>query len=316
MRKKNISFILQSHSSAQSKQIAVSQSKIFICFISFCFLGICLGLGAFIYDYTSLRAKASYHQELKLKVIGQFEQIVDQREDMQIFVKAINGLKFKLIQLDKLKNTIRAIAKIDKGDVQTKSNDLSGVGGAMPDDLNPQIALTEKHDYLTKEMSNLVASIDNALSSQKKNISSPINGMNDDTLAILACTPSIHPCRGHVTSGFGYRKSPFKHNKLAFHRGYDIATKVGTPIKATADGVVIFAGYQRDFGRLITIDHGNNIKTSYGHAKKLLKQKGNIVKKGDVIAKVGKSGRTTGYHVHYEVHINGVPVNPEKYFLE
>ncbi|MDM8544723.1 M23 family metallopeptidase [Desulfococcaceae bacterium HSG9] len=314
MSKSDMSFILRSHSNAPVWQMTVS--KPFMGFISFCLLWTCFGLGAFIYGYTFLKTKVTYHQALRLKVIGQSDQITDQQKNIQIFSQRINKLKFKLMQLSDFENAVREIAKIDKGDVESGSNGLTGVGGAIPDDLNSQIPLTEKHDDLIQEMSKQVAYINNTLNSQKKKTGSFINNMDDDTLEILACAPSIHPCRGRVTSGFGYRESPFKRNKLAFHRGFDIATKVGTPIKATADGVVIFSGYQRDFGRLITIDHGNNITTSYGHAKKLLKKKGNIVKKGDVIAKVGKSGRTTGYHVHYEVHVKGIPVNPEKYFLE
>ncbi len=247
MRKRNISFILQNHYGEQVKQIAVPKSKTFICF---CLLGIFLGLGAFIYDYASLRAKANYHHALKLKAIEQFEQIFDQRKDIQLFVLAMKKLKLKLMQLNDLKNTVRKIAKIDKSDVQTQQNELFGAGGAIPDDLNPQISLAEKHDHLIEEMRDQVACIDNALSSQKKKFISLTNGM-DDKLIILARTPSIHPCRGRVTSVFGYRKSPFKHNKLTFHQGYDIAAKMGTPIKAAADGVVSFAGYKRDFGQLI-----------------------------------------------------------------
>ncbi len=313
MEKRNVSLVVLSHSGAPVRQMTLS--KTFIGLICFLFLGCSLGLGALIYDYTLLRAKAIDNHALKQKVAAQFNEITGQRKEIHTFAETINKFKFQLTQLDDFESAIRDIAKIDKGDVQTESNDLFGVGGAIPDDLNPQIPLTEKHDDLIEEMYDQVVCIDNALSSQKKKFSSLINGL-DDKLEILAYTPSIHPCRGRVTSGFGYRKSPFKHKKLSFHKGYDIATKAGTPIKATANGVVIFAGYQGPLGRLITIDHGNSITTSYGHARKLLKRKGELVKRGDIIARVGTSGRTTGAHVHYEVHVNGVPVNPEKYFLD
>ncbi len=313
MEKKNISLLLLSHSGAPVRQMTLS--KTYIGFICLCLLGVGLGLGALMYDYTLLRAKAIDNHALKQKVTTQFNEIIGQRKEIHTFAQAINKFKFQLIQLNDFEKAVRVIAKIDKGDVLTEPNDLFGVGGAIPDDLNPQIPLTEKHDDLIQEMYEQVVCIDNALSSQKKKFSSLINGL-DDQLEILAYTPSIHPCRGRVTSGFGYRKSPFKHNKLTFHKGYDIAAKAGTPIKATANGVVTFAGYKGPLGRLITIEHGNGITTSYGHAKKLLKKKGDVVKRGDVIAKVGTSGRTTGAHVHYEIHANGIPVNPEKYFLD
>jgi murein DD-endopeptidase MepM/ murein hydrolase activator NlpD len=313
MENRNVSLLLLSHSGAPVRQMTLP--KIFIGFICFCLLGGSLGLGVIIYDYTLLRSKAIDNQALEQKVATQFNEINVQRKEIQTFAEAINKFKFQLTQLDDFENAVREIAKIDKGDALTEPNDLFGVGGAIPDDLNPQIPLTEKHDDLIEEMYDQVVCIDNALSSQKKKFSSLINGL-DDKLEILARTPSIHPCRGRVTSGFGYRKSPFKRKKLSFHKGYDIAAKSGTPIKATADGVVIFAGYKGPLGRLITIDHGNRITTSYGHARKLLKKKGDVVKRGDIIAKVGTSGRTTGSHVHYEIHVNGIPVNPEKYFLD
>ncbi|MDM8539464.1 M23 family metallopeptidase [Desulfococcaceae bacterium HSG9] len=311
--KKNISLLLLSHSGAPVRQMTLS--KTFIGFICFCLLGGGIGVGVIVYDYTFLRTQAVDNQSLKSKVNDQFDQITGQRKEIQTFAQAINKLKLQLVQLDDFENEVRRMAKIDKSDSITEPNDLFGVGGAMPDDLNPQIPLTEKHDDLIEEMYEQVVCIDNALSGQKKQFSSLINGL-DDKLEILASTPSIHPCRGRITSGFGYRKSPFKSKKLAFHKGYDIATKSGTPIRATANGVVIFSGYKGPLGRLITIDHGNRITTSYGHARKLLKKKGDVVKRGDIIAKVGTSGRTTGAHVHYEVRIKDIPVNPEKFFLD
>jgi len=313
MEKRNISLLLLSHSGAPVRQMTLS--KTFIGFICFCLLGGVLGLGVVVYDYNLVKSKMIDNHALEQKVASQFNKITSQRKEIQTFAQEINKFKFQLTQLSDFENTVREIAKIDKGSAETEPNDLFGVGGAIPDDLNPQIPLTEKHDDLIEEMYEQVVCIDNALSSQKKKFSSLINGL-DDKLEILASTPSIHPCRGRITSGFGYRKSPFKRKKLSFHKGYDIAAKSGTPIKATADGVVIFAGYKGPLGRLITVDHGNHITTSYGHARKLLKKKGDVVKRGDVIAKVGTSGRTTGSHVHYEVRINDIPVNPKKFFID
>jgi len=95
----------------------------------------------------------------------------------------------------------------------------------------------------------------------------------------------------------------------------DIANQKGTPIIATADGVVTFAGSKALFGRMIKIDHGYGMVTIYGHLQKLLKKCGDSVKRGDIIAQMGDSGRSTGSHLHYAVLLNGVPVNPKKYIL-
>ncbi len=313
MEKQNISLLLLSHSGAPARQMTLSKG--FIGFICFCVLMMGVVLAAFIYDYNLMRQNAVDNSALKQKVADQFDEIASQRKEIQNMSQSINRLKLDLVQLDVFEKKIRMIARIDKGEDQLETSDLFGAGGAIPDDLNPQIPLTEKHDDLIEEMYDQVVCIDHALKSQKREFGSLLPNL-ENKLEILAHTPSIHPCRGRVTSGFGYRTSPFNHNKVSFHKGYDIASRMGTPIKATADGVVTFSGYNGPLGRMITIDHGNNITTSYGHAKKLLKKKGDVVKRGDVIATVGNSGRTTGAHVHYEIHANGVPVNPEKYFLD
>jgi murein DD-endopeptidase MepM/ murein hydrolase activator NlpD len=99
------------------------------------------------------------------------------------------------------------------------------------------------------------------------------------------------------------------------HKGLDIAARKGTPILATADGIVTFAGKKGLLGKTIVIDHGHGMKTRYGHNHKLLKKRGDRVKRWEPIALMGSSGRSTGPHTHYEVHLNGVPVNPEKYIL-
>jgi murein DD-endopeptidase MepM/ murein hydrolase activator NlpD len=132
---------------------------------------------------------------------------------------------------------------------------------------------------------------------------------------LLAATPSLRPTVGWISSSFGYRVSPFT-GRREFHKGLDIATRKGTPIIAPADGVVTFAGKKWLMGNLLTLDHGYGMLTRYGHIYKILKKKGDRVKRGEVIALVGNTGRSTGPHLHYEVRLNGVPVNPIKYILD
>ncbi|MCP4694110.1 MAG: M23 family metallopeptidase [Desulfobacterales bacterium] len=131
---------------------------------------------------------------------------------------------------------------------------------------------------------------------------------------LLASTPAIWPVKGWVTSTFGRRKSPFT-GLREFHKGLDIATRKGTPIIAPADGVVSAVGTKGFLGKMIAVDHGHGIVTRFGHLQKALKKRGDKVKRGDVIALVGATGRVTGPHVHYEVRLNGLPVNPKKYIL-
>ncbi len=127
--------------------------------------------------------------------------------------------------------------------------------------------------------------------------------------------PSIPPIKGVFSSGFGIRKDPFT-GGIEFHKGIDISAPTGTPIVATADGVVEKAGWNSGgYGNQVVIDHGNGIKTRYAHMSKVLVKEGQKVRRGQVIGLVGSTGRSVAPHVHYEVYLNGNPVNPLRYIF-
>ncbi len=127
-------------------------------------------------------------------------------------------------------------------------------------------------------------------------------------------TPSIWPTHGSITSGFGYRRHPIR-KTVEFHKGLDIANCTGTKIFAPADGVVDFVGRQGGYGKYLSIDHGYGIKTKYGHLHRMLVAEGDTVKRGDLIATMGRTGYTTGSHLHYEVRILNNAVNPLNYII-
>lgn len=132
---------------------------------------------------------------------------------------------------------------------------------------------------------------------------------------MLLSTPSIWPVRGWVSSEFGPRKDPFG-QMTKFHHGIDIANNPGSVIKASAKGVVHFSGTMNGYGNVIVIDHGYNIQTRYAHLQKRLVKKNQVIKKGEKIGHLGNTGRSSGPHLHYEVRINDIPVNPRRYFLD
>ncbi len=136
-----------------------------------------------------------------------------------------------------------------------------------------------------------------------------------DQKAFLAALPTRKPAVGYFTSGFGVRRSPFG-GKVKMHEGLDIANHPGTPIYATADGVVIYADSKSGYGQTVIIDHGYGLETWYGHTRKILVSKGEKIRRGDTIALLGNSGMSTGPHLHYEVRVNGTPVDPLSYILE
>ena len=137
----------------------------------------------------------------------------------------------------------------------------------------------------------------------------------EEQRSFLASTPAIWPVRGWVTSGFGYRFDPFI-GEEKIHEGIDISTPIGTPILTPANGVVSFIGNEESYGITLIIDHGYGVSTRYAHLSKVLVRLGQRVRRGDKVAQVGQTGRTTGPHLHYEVRLHGVPVNPKNYFLD
>jgi|SRR5579862_732661 murein DD-endopeptidase MepM/ murein hydrolase activator NlpD len=134
-------------------------------------------------------------------------------------------------------------------------------------------------------------------------------------IADLTSTPTLWPVIGHLTGFFGERMDPFS-GEGAFHTGVDISSQYGDGVRSTADGVVIEAGDHAGYGRLVIVDHGFGVTTWYGHLSSFHVLVGQQLRRGDTIGNVGVSGRSTGPHVHYEVRINGAPVNPMRYLRQ
>ncbi len=133
--------------------------------------------------------------------------------------------------------------------------------------------------------------------------------------SLLASVPSVWPTRGWVTSDFGSRVDPYTSERV-MHAGIDIAGPHGKEIIAPSDATVVFAGLEGGYGNVIVLDHGYGIKTRYGHLASVKVKPGERVKRGDLIAAMGNTGRSTGPHLHYEVRVNGIAQNPRKFILD
>lgn len=257
----------------------------------------------FVYDYCKLKATLPSRDALD-------REVVDQRAQIQAFAKEINGLKSEIVAMRKFEEKIRDLADVEESG---QGDAMLGVGGPTPEALDPNIPLTEKHHGLVREMHTQVEDLQDSLSVQRETLGE-LQEVLETRRSMLASTPTIRPTTGWRSSGFGYRTSPFTGRK-EFHQGLDIATRIGTPVVAPADGTITFAGLKGALGRTIIIDHGYGMVTRYGHLKKCLVKPGTHVKRGDKIGLVGNTGRSTAPHLHYEVHLNGIPVNPSKYIL-
>ena len=308
MRKK-ISFVILSNTGAPAKQISASRASIRLIGI---FIVVCFALfGYVVYDYYNLKYTTQRLHQRETTLTAQLSEVQSQRKQIQEFSNEINSLKDQLVALNQFEKKVRIIANIEK---TAETDNIFGVGGSIPEDLNAQIPLKEKHNSLMREMHAQIDQLSTASANQQAGFQSLLKDLQDQQ-NLLASTPAIRPVRGWTTSKFGYRISPFT-GRREFHKGYDIATKKGSPILATADGVVTFVGRKGLMGNTIIINHGHGMVTRYAHCDKFLKKRGEKVERWEQIATVGNTGRSTGPHVHYQVELNGVPVNPEKYMLD
>jgi murein DD-endopeptidase MepM/ murein hydrolase activator NlpD len=311
MRKK-ISFVVLSNSGAPAKQICASKTTIRL--VGFFLVACLIFSGYVIYDYFQLKKTTLHLKNREIHLTGELTEIQNQRRQIQEFASEINSLKSKLVALNNFETKIRIIANIEKTD---DSNNIFGVGGSIPEDLDAGLPLMEKHNSLMRDMHEQIDVLNRASIHQQNEFESLLKSLEDQQ-NLLASTPAIRPIsRGEkswVTSSFGFRQSPFT-GQREFHQGFDISAREGTPVLATADGVVIFAGRKGLLGNTLIIDHGHGMVTRYGHCQKFLKKRGEKVKRWEPIALVGNTGRSTGPHVHYEVRLNGIPVNPTKYIL-
>jgi murein DD-endopeptidase MepM/ murein hydrolase activator NlpD len=124
--------------------------------------------------------------------------------------------------------------------------------------------------------------------------------------------PSLWPVSGRLMGGYGVRSDPFS-GEGAMHTGVDISAPQGTPVRATADGIVLHAGWNGGYGRCVIVDHGNNYQTWYAHLSRMDVIEGEEIRQGEMLGAVGTSGRSTGAHLHYEVRIGTTPVNPYRF---
>lgn len=306
--KKKIKIWLHLGSASDIRELTVSKAH--LACLMFIPLLMLLTSAYIVYDYLKLKKASFTNDLLAIQLENKDREINLQRSQIQILAGKINRLKDNVAALSSFEDKVRIIADIKKsGD----SVGFFGIGGIASEDIDPDIPLSQRHDSLIREMHQHANQIDLSSRQQKTDFEELLTILSKKR-NLLASTPSIRPVKGWITSKFGYRSSPFTGGK-EFHSGLDIANKKGKKIVATANGVVTYAAEKMIIGKMVMIDHGHGTVTKFGHLDKILVKKGDNVKRGDIIGLMGTSGRTTGPHVHYEVRINGAPVNPERYIL-
>jgi murein DD-endopeptidase MepM/ murein hydrolase activator NlpD len=234
----------------------------------------------------------------------------EQREQLAAYSEQVGEIAEHLARVSRFDRKLRVITNLDPADPLP----LPGIGGVENELISAADVAGLTRDSRHRRMTASFGRLAEAASAEAESLMAVITHLENQQ-ARLSATPSITPTRGWVTSSFGYRSSPFTGNR-EIHRGIDIAGRMGTPVIAPADGVVRYARDRRALGNAISVSHGYGIETIYGHLHELRVQPGQKIRRGQVIATMGNTGRSTGPHLHYQVEVNGKPVNPQNYILD
>ena len=280
----------------------------------FCVFGILLivFLGFLFVDYAFLKYANYQSRDLRDELRILRADLKDRNEQIEAFYTKIDALQLKLIKLNQLEQEIRSYTGL-----KNSANDTGdyGVGGIFSEESGTDVCTAEFYNRFLENMEQDVNLLDRRLSDQSEEFHMLWETLKE-IKAIQQVTPSMRPIDGGwISSKFGFRKSPFS-DKQEFHAGVDIAAHKGTPVMATANGTVIFSGHRGTYGKVVYIDHGFGIMTRYAHLDRCHAKKGQKVSRGEMIGEVGSTGKSTGPHLHYEVRLNDIPVNAEKYMSE
>jgi hypothetical protein len=220
------------------------------------------------------------------------------RENLDVMARRIGEMQAKLLQLESLGERVSGLAGINPSDIKVRPGQGGALVSGRPLTMEELQKTLEDLDRVAGQRTDLMAVVESRLFEQK------VKSM---------MIPTQHPVAfGGAGSGFGWRIDPFT-GRSALHTGIDYQSSAGTAILAAAGGVVVTQEFRPDYGNMVEVDHGKDLVTRYAHASKVMVKKGDLVKRGQKIAEVGSTGRSTGPHLHFEVLVRGVPQDPNKF---
>ena len=220
------------------------------------------------------------------------------RENLDMMAKRLGEMQAKVMQLESLGERVSGLAGVNPADIKV----APGRGGV----------LVSGHSLTMEELQSTLAELDK-LTDQRVDLMTVMESRLFDQKIKNMMVPTQEPVLGgNLGSAFGWRIDPFN-GRSALHTGLDFASETGTPIHAAAGGVVVTQEFHPGYGNLVEVDHGNDLVTRYAHASRVMVKKGDLVRRGQIIAEVGSTGRSTGPHLHFEVLVQGVYQDPKKF---
>jgi murein DD-endopeptidase MepM/ murein hydrolase activator NlpD len=227
------------------------------------------------------------------------------RENLDAMAQKVGEMQAKLVTLDAMGDRVSGLAGVKPDEVRKLLKPAAPASGGQGGPFVPARAVT------LEQLQAIVQSMDLA-ADQRTDLFTLFESRLMESRLNSLMIPNSPPVRGPVGSGFGFRQDPFS-GRTALHTGLDFPADIGAPVLAAAGGVVLVTDFHPAYGNLVEIDHGNGLVTRYAHNSKVLVKPGDIVKRSQLVAEVGTSGRSTGPHLHFEVLVDGVPQDPSKF---
>ncbi len=301
MDKEYLNILIFGHKTSKTQHLRIKRKTFKIVFyvLTFAFLSTTF----FFCDYIQLKKKAFELDRLR-------QETETQKSQIRFFSGRIEDLEKQLSKLKDFDKKIRIIANLEKGQETTS---MVGLGGPSPSDIREKLKSERNEKGLLQQMRTDIERLQSEAISREESLSE-LEKLLQVKKEMLVHTPSVWPATGWVTSGFGFRTDPFT-GLTQMHEGIDISNRMGTTVVIPADGIISDIGNDWIHGKMLVVSHGFGMATSYSHLSKVTARIGQRVKRGDKVAEVGNSGRTTGPHLHYEIKLNGIPVNPARYIL-
>lgn len=290
-----------------AKSVTLTRRHLLLCLVGFVLAVIC---GASLLSYLALSHVSDMPASVRSMMVsasGSEEANKDKflKENLALMARRLGEMQAQLMRLDALGERVQGLAGVKP--TEFNFGELPGRGG-----MEPSMDGTSSHDLTLSEFQSLLDSMGHDLERRSDYMNVVESTLMTDKIK-SKLLPTSQPVNvAYNASSFGWRLDPFT-GRSAMHEGIDFAAPVGTPIVAAAGGVVTVAEFHPQYGNMLEIDHGNDVITRYAHTSRILVHVGDIVRRGQRVADIGTTGRSTGPHLHFEVRIKGVAQDPRKF---
>ena len=298
-----MNIILVSDSLAKSRSVSLSQAQVLLIAFGILVAGFLLAMATY---FVTMKFAVDLRNPYLRTLLSSLHQDdmrrseTETKENLNALAAKVGELQARILRLDAFGQRLAKAAGIKPEEF--KFDEKPGQGG-------PAAA---GRDLSMPEFQHMLDDISRTLDDRGDKLGVLDSLLLDDRLARKTIPTTLPVAMGYYSSNFGYRVDPIT-GKSTFHTGVDLIANVGTPVMAAAGGVVASSSYSGEYGNMVDVDHDNGLTSRYAHLSRSLVKAGDVVMKGQVIAMVGVTGRTTGPHLHFEVREKGIPLNPNKF---